>query len=194
MVEATSMYRKAVAVLPIVVVVGLSVAFYFLFTPSAVIEYLGIQNAFLIMFVAAFLAGLTTFNTVPYYSVLLVLSTAGLNPVLLGLSSAAGVMCGDSVSYLMGRQGAVIIPKRFQHFFDLLSALARERPRLFPLVCFLYGSLSPLSNDFITIPAGIARISYVRMMIPLALGNIVFNVTLAYVALYAAGVLQYFIG
>ncbi len=171
--------------LPIVAVIGFSVVFYFFFTPQAAVEWLGIENAYLLMFAAAFLGGLTTFNTVPYYSMLLILATAGLNPLLLGLASAGGVMCGDSVSYLIGRQGAFFVPRVLQGLFDYFREFASTHRRAFPIVCFFYGSFSPLSNDLITIPAGIARIPYLHVMVPLAAGNIVFNVSLAYAAFYA---------
>ena len=194
MTQATSLRQKLLAALPILAVVAFSAIVYFYITPEAMIEYIGLQNAYFIMFAAAFLAGLTTFNTVPYYSVLLILATAGLNPVLLGLSSAVGVMCGDSISYLIGRQGAAIIPGMLKRLFDRIYTLAQERPRIFPLVCFLYGAFSPLSNDFVTIPAGLAHIPYLRVIVPLALGNIVFNVSLAYLAVYAVDILRVLIG
>lgn len=177
--------RKILAAVPLVLAVALSVVFYFYFTPETAVSVIGLENAYLLMFVVALLGGLTTFNTVPYYSVLLMLAVAGLNPLLLGLFSACGVMCGDSISYLVGRQGAVIVPRRLHALFGRIRVVATNHPRIFPLVCFLYGSLSPLSNDFITVPAGLARIPYLKTMVPLALGNIVFNVTLAYLAVYA---------
>lgn len=177
--------QHIVRAIPIITVVALSVAFYFFFTPQAAVEWLGIENAYLLMFTAAFLGGLTTFNTVPYYSMLLILATAGLNPLFLGLSSASGVMCGDSVSYLIGRQGAFFVPRMLSGLFDYFYEFALTHRRTFPIVCFFYGSLSPLSNDLITIPAGIAHIPYARVMIPLACGNVVFNVSLAYAAYYA---------
>lgn len=174
--------RQLYAVLPILIVVVVSIIFYFFLSPSELVDFIGIENAYVLMFTIALLGGLTTFNTVPYYSILVLLATAGLNPFFLGLSSAAGVMCGDTFSYYIGSQGATVVPTRLRHLFDYLRGQAELHPKTFPVICFMYGSVSPLSNDFITIPAGMARIPYLTVMIPLALGNIVFNVALSYLA------------
>jgi membrane protein YqaA with SNARE-associated domain len=93
-------------------------------------------------------------------------------------------MFGDSWSYLMGHQGATIIPKRLHFLFDKIRNLARRYPRSFPLFCLLYGAIAPFSNDFITISAGAAKIPYRSVMFPLAIGNIIFNVTVACLAYY----------
>jgi membrane protein YqaA with SNARE-associated domain len=130
---------------------------------------------------------LSTFNSVPYLAVLLVLANTGVNPFWLGLVSALGVMCGDSFSYLLGRSGGAVIPDSFQFVFTAIKNFAMDHPRLFPGFCFVYGAVCPLSNDFVTIASGIAHISYKKVMVPLALGNIVFNILFAYISVYAAG-------
>ena len=161
-----------------------SLGLHFYGCPEYIVDKIGLQNAYGLMFIFALLGGLTTFNTVPYYSLLLVLATAGLNPFLLGLSSALGVMSGDTFSYILGQQGSTVLPARFLKYIEILKTFAEHNEKKFLLICFLYGSLSPLSNDFITISAGMARIKYWKMMLPLALGNIVFNVGLAYAFTY----------
>ena len=59
-----------------------------------------------------------------------------------------------------------------------------------PIAFFLYDSLVPLSNDFIVISMGLARYPFWRVMIPLGLGNLVFNISLAYLALYVYGFIK----
>ncbi len=182
--------KKILAASPFLLALGLSAFFFFYTTPDALVAYIGIKNAYILMFSFAMLGGMTTFNTVPYFSLILVLASAGVSPLLLGLSSACGVMCGDSFSYFIGHQGATVIPDKLRTLFASIYQLAEKHPTVFPLVCFLYGSLSPLSNDFITIPAGMAHISYPRVIIPLALGNLVFNISLAYLCVYAYDYIQ----
>lgn len=177
--------QKIIAVAPFLLTVCLSLFFFFYTSPDAIVAYIGLNNAYFLMFFVAMLGGLSTFNSVPYMSLLLVLASAGVNPFVLGLSSALGVMCGDSFSYFVGHQGAAVIPQKLRVLFTRIYLLAERHPKLFPWVCFIYGSISPLANDLITIPAGMARISFARVMVPLALGNIVFNVGLAYLSLHA---------
>ena len=180
---------------PLVLSVGLSAFFFFYITPDILVTRIGLENAYALMFAVAVLAGLSTFNTTPYYSMLFVLATAGVNPFFLGLSSALGVMCGDSLSYLVGHRGAAVIPKILRPTFEFIRRFATERPRLFPFLCLAYGAFSPLSNDIITIPAGVAKVPFFRVMTPLAVGNIIFNITLAYLAVYAyESVKTFFLG
>lgn len=186
-------WKKFLALLPLCIAIVLSIVFLFFLSPEDLVQYIGTQNAYFLMFTVALLGGLTTFNTVPYYSVLLLLASAGLNPLFVGLSSAIGVMCGDSFSYLIGWQGAEVAPARLVHFFNKVRDIIERNPRYFPIMCFLYGSLSPLSNDFITIPAGMAHIPYPRVIAPLAMGNIVFNVSLAYLSVYAYNTVHAFL-
>jgi membrane protein YqaA with SNARE-associated domain len=177
--------KKYTPLLPLVVVAILSGILYFIGGTDIIIDYVGIENAYFLMFIFAALGGLTTFNTVPYYSLLFLLATAGLHPFYLGLSSALGVMCGDSFSYYLGKQGGQFLPNSFQNFFNKMKDLAEKYPKTFPAVCLLYGSISPLSNDLVTIPGGMAKIPYLKIIIPLAIGNIIFNVTLAYLIVHA---------
>lgn len=162
-----------------------SACIYFYVDTDTLLEIIGTKNSYLMMFVIAFLGGLTTFNFIPYYSVIFLLVNAGLNPFLVGASSALGVMCGDTFSYFMGYSGGKAIPENYKYLLEKMATFAQKYPNLFIAVSFIYGSISPLSNDFITIPAGIVKIPYIKVMIPLALGNLVFNISLSYLILYA---------
>ncbi len=173
------------AFFPLIVLLFITFIFYYYFTPTVVIDYIGIKNAYILMYVFALLGGLTTFNTIPYYSVLLILANSGVDPGFLGLASALGVMTGDSFSYYVGRQGGSVLSGSAKKLFEYVSKVATNYPKAFPFFCFLYGSVSPFSNDVITLSAGLARIPFYKVMIPLALGNLIFNVTLANLAIYA---------
>ncbi len=178
-------FRTVLAFLPFGVGMMISVIFFFFLDANSIVDYIGLQNAYILMYVIATIGGMTTFNTIPYFSVILILASAGVHPLLLGIASALGVMTGDSFSYLVGHQGATIIPKGLRTLFTSIHTLATRHPRSFPIVCLLYGSVSPLSNDFITIPAGMAKIPYWRVMLPLGLGNMIFNISFAYLSVYA---------
>lgn len=178
-------WRTVLALLPFSVGVLVSIIFFFFIDANSVVDYIGLQNAYILMYVMAALGGMTTFNTIPYFSIILILATAGVNPAFLGLASALGVITGDSFSYLTGKQGAALIPGRLYQLFTKIHELATRHPKSFPFICLLYGCVSPLSNDFITIPAGMAKIPYWRVMFPLGIGNIIFNITFAYLSVYA---------
>ncbi len=176
--------------IPILVFIGFSLTFYYL-PPESIIGFVGVQNAYLFMFVLALLGGLTTFSGIPYHMVLVALAVGGLNPLLLGLSTAVGVMLGDSTSYYLGSQGRLLLSPRMQSVLGTLSRVQQNYPRLLPVFFFLYGCIVPFSNDVITIPAGLLGYPFWRVMLTLGLGNLVFNISLAFVAAYAYGLLQY---
>lgn len=170
--------------------ISLSLFFYFFASPERIITILGVTNAYLLIFILAFLGGLTTFSSIPYHLVLITLAAGGLNAWLLGFAAATGVMLGDSTSYMIGYHGGRISPRHVQRFFQRIYHLAHVHSRIFPVVCFLYGTLVPLSNDVITMSAGAARYPFWRVMVPLGLGNIVFNVIVAVMARYAYNILH----
>ncbi len=177
-------FRYFLGVAPFLLVICVSIFFYIYVTPEELISFVGVQNAYILMFSVAFVGGLTTFNGIPYYSLLILLASGGLSPLLLGIVSGVGVMLGDSTSYYVGYQGAAIIPKSLKGFFETVGDIMKKYPRAFPLFCFLYGCISPFSNDFITVPAGIARYPFFQVMVPLAIGNLISNIGLAYAGAY----------
>lgn len=163
----------------------------FQFSPERIVQALGIENGYLIIFLLAMVGGLNMFTGIPYHLVLVTLGAGGLNPFLLGLSTGIGVMMGDSVSYLVGYHGREVLSPRFQALFGRVYTWALTQPSWrIPLMLFLYGSLIPLSNDVLVIPLGIAHYPYWKLMIPLGLGNIVFNTGAALLGAY--GLAEFF--
>lgn len=182
--------KKVMSIAPFVLLVTLSAFFYVYATPEQAIEMIGVENAYALIFILAILGGITTFSGVPYHLVLITLAVGGLNPLALGITTALGVMMGDSVSYYVGYRGEAALPERFKGFFGKIYAIGERHPRLLPAFFFLYGSLMPFSNDFIVISMGLARYPFFKVMIPLGLGNLVFNISLAFLATYAYELLQ----
>jgi membrane protein YqaA with SNARE-associated domain len=185
-------FHKIKLLLPFLTFILISFLIFYLVTPGKIIEFVGMENAYILMFSSALLGGMTTFNFIPYYSIIILLASAGLNPLYIGISSATGVMVGDTFSYFLGRSGDKIIPESLKKIFEKINNFSLKNPKLFPLLCFIYGSISPFSNDFITISAGVAKISYKKVMLPLALGNLVFNISLAFIAYYFYDFLKVF--
>jgi membrane protein YqaA with SNARE-associated domain len=173
---------NSLAFLPIVVFVGISFLIYKYITPERIIDYIGIKNAYFLMLVSAFVGGLTTFIALPYHSILIILVGGKIDPLMVGLSAATGIILGDFVSYSVGYIGSDFMSGKVLKFSNTVRNLIEKHPRAFPIFCFAYGSLSPFSNDFITITSGLVKYPIVKMIVPLGLGNIIFNVTLALTA------------
>jgi membrane protein YqaA with SNARE-associated domain len=164
--------------------------FVFFSTPEKLVSLIGVQNSYAFLFLLAFLGGLTTFTGAPYHPTLVVLVLGGLNPLLGGVTAAVGVMLGDSTSYLVGYHGGAILPGGLQKILKRLLNYFMRYPRALPFFFFAYGAFIPFSNDFIVVTMGLARYPFWRVFIPLGLGNLVFNIGLAYLAVHAYGLLR----
>jgi membrane protein YqaA with SNARE-associated domain len=182
-----SRYPSTLTVIPIAVF-SLLIA---VLSPEEILGFVGVENAYALMFLVSLIGGLTIFSAVPYPVLLLTFAAGGLNPLALGVACASGLMLGDSTSYYIGYRGKALlnglqgVPQRV---FRSMQRLYSAKPRWVPPLIFLYGALVPLPNDIITLSAGLSRFPFWRTMIPLALGNLIFAVGLAYFAEYLSAV------
>lgn len=160
-------------------VVSLSLIFAFT-TPERIVEYIGIENGYALLFAIAFFAGVSTFTSVPYQIVLVAFAASGLNPLLLGFVAATGIALGDTVSYTLGHFGRALVPEKGAWIQAKLQRIGEKHPRLLPLLFFSWGAFMPISNDVVTIPFGIARYPFLKLAIPLWLGTIIHSSMLAF--------------
>jgi membrane protein DedA with SNARE-associated domain len=187
-------WKKIVPILPFIFVIAFTILAYNYVDTQRLLNWIGLENAYLMMYLISFAGGLTTFNFIPYYSVIILLVSAGLPPVYVGIASALGIMSGDTFSYFMGYSGSKVIPEKYKLIFERIAEWAKRKPKLFIFGSFLYGTFCPLPNDFITVPSGIAKIPYRKIMIPLMLGNLIFNIGVAYISLYGDQYLKLIFG
>ena len=186
------LYRYATAALVVAIYLGVSITLASI-PADTLIDYLGGDNAYLLMFLLGGIGGLTTFTGIPYHLVLMSLAAGGLSPVILGVSTALGVMLGDSTMYLIGRNVKTALPGRILATMDHLTSYLKKRPRLVTPTLIAYGTVSPFSNDFIVASLSIMGYSFWRTIIPLAIGNTFYNIALAYLGLFAYdAVIAYF--
>ncbi|OGC84934.1 hypothetical protein A3F55_02855 [Candidatus Adlerbacteria bacterium RIFCSPHIGHO2_12_FULL_53_18] len=172
--------------LPILFFVGLTITFFY-FSPEGILSLVGVENAYVLLFVLAFLGGLTTGSGIPYHVVLISFAAGGLNPLILGITTALAVTFGDCTTYYVGYFGGQLMPVRVQTALKKLSFLKERYPRLLPTIFFLYGACVPFSSDLVTIPMGFLKYPLWRVMLPLGLGTVIFNTALAYAAVYLYG-------
>lgn len=155
------------------------------FPADDVIDVIGADNAYLLMFVLGMIGGFTTFTGIPYHVVLMSLAAGGLNPIGLGLCTALGVMLGDSTMFLIGARLKDSLPPRLQATIQPLSAYLARHPAMVTPALVCYGAISPFSNDFLVASLSVIGFGYWRTIIPLAIGNVFFNIGLAYLGIYA---------
>ncbi len=157
----------------------------YLMPPSVIVGSIGVSNAYLLIFILAAIDGLMILSGIPYHLILITFALSGLNPYILGVVAGIGVTLGDSVSYWLGYFGRALLSSRLEHVMKKFEYVKNNHPRLLPLLIFFYGCLIPFPSDIITLPLGLIRYSFIRVLVPLTLGAIVFNTSLALLALYA---------
>ncbi len=163
-------------VLPFVIF-GIWTLLMYQFTPGEIVDFFGTQNGYITTLVLSFIGGISIIIPIPYHLVLMTFAAGGMNPILLGIVATIGQATGDSTSYLLGFSGGTIAShslfsfiQRFQKWFISLTYWK------FATALMIYGAMSPFSNDWLLIPMGIARYPYRKIMAPLEIGNLIFNI------------------
>jgi uncharacterized membrane protein YdjX (TVP38/TMEM64 family) len=152
---------------------------------ETIVATIGSENAIYLMTVLGFIGGITTFSGIPYHLILMSLTAGGMSPLWLGIATASGVVFGDSVMYVFSRQVVKVLSSSQVAKLEALAVRIRQNPHLITPGLFLYGLCSPFSNDFVVATFALAGYSYRRIIIPLYLGNIGYNIALGYLGYYA---------
>jgi hypothetical protein len=149
------------------------------------IGYFGTENIFLFMYLIAFLGSISTFASIPYPLILLGLAAGGIDPLLIGMVSALGVITADTGTFLVTTRGRALLNEKIRAAADRIGARIKARPRLLTPGLLLYGTIAPLSNDFAVITLATLQYPFWRVIPPLAVGNMIYNIGIAYLGVYA---------
>jgi membrane protein YqaA with SNARE-associated domain len=156
------------------------------YSPQKIVSMIGTNNGYLIVFVLGIIGGTAILIPFPYYIFIITFGAGGLNPFLLGIFAAIGDMIGDSTSYGIGYHGSIILSGKIQKKINKFAKHCSTKSNfiLLSLFLFLYGALIPIPNDVVILPLSAAKYKYWKLMIPLGLGNIVFDTLLAFSGFY----------
>ncbi|MBS3079725.1 hypothetical protein J4218_06395 [Candidatus Pacearchaeota archaeon] len=174
-------------------IVGLMILLFILwsfilynFPPETIIRFIGINNSYIVVMILGLLGGTSILFPFPYYLFVITFAAGGSNPILLGICTGLGVILGESTSYLVGYHGRVILSENYKKIFNRLNKYCEKTQNtiILSIALFVYGCFVPFPNDFLILPLGAARYNYWKLMIPLGLGNICFNIMLAFAGIY----------
>jgi len=141
--------------------------------PTEVVDLIGVRNGYIALFLVALFGGVSTFTFSTYVGTLLVLAASGLDPLLLGLVSGAGVTFGDTVYYYLGRKGRMFLDGGvFSRFVKRATDWLHHKPAWVAVVgTYVYAAFTPLPNDVLAIALGATRRPYFHVILPLVFGN-----------------------
>jgi hypothetical protein len=150
-------------------------------SPEQIIQKIGIQNTYIILFIVSFFAGFSSGGSLIFLAGLTAFLSGGLKFLTVALISGTALAIGDIIMLHLFLSGRKLIPKKTQHKLDKLSNYLNKKPtHLIPIIIIIYIVFSPLPNDILIL--SLAAINYTkRKAIPLIIiGDITFTILYSY--------------
>lgn len=172
--------------LGILAIIALWTLLMLLIGPRTFVEFIGVENSYVVIFLIAASGGLSSLTATSFYTLLATFAAAGLNPLLLGVAGGLGLVIGDSLFFAFGRNGVQALPPHVRLRTEKVAKWLESKPAwMVPLVVFLYAGFTPLPNDILMILVALTGTKYRRIIVPLIVGDII-NVSIS-ALLFAAG-------
>ena len=100
-------------------------------------------------------------------------------PILVAFIASLGCMVGEIGGYAVGRGASVLISEERSQNLKKYQIFLIEHPKTAPFLIFIFG-LTPLNDDFITIPLGIIKYSFLKTIFWCWLGKLGLMLIFAY--------------
>lgn len=152
------------------------------------------EFGFIGVFLISFIGTATVLIPIPYTLIIFWVSAgSGITAWVIIMSSAVGSALGEGVGYLIGYSAkSVVGEKRQKKLNSMLKVLLRYK-NLWPVLVFIF-ALTPLPDDLLFIPLGLAHFSFVRIFIPCLIGKIAMLTILVYMGKYVGFLIGSFAG
>lgn len=140
--------------------------------PAKIIESIGIQNSYLIVFVLAIIGGVSALTAAGFYATLFSLALGGANPLVLAAFSAPGVLIGDYIFWYLGVEGRKAVEQEYSHHLIKFSSWLSQKPKWFAsVIIYIYTGLTPLPGDFLMFALALLNYRFKQIFVPTLLGN-----------------------
>ncbi len=145
--------------------------------PSQIVDYIGVNNSFLIIFLFAMFGGVSSFTSASFYTTLGAFYLGGLNPFILVLLGAIGLTIGDCFFYYLGLKGYHLGKRtKYEDKIGLIKKKFQNISTKWKFVfIFLYAGISLFPKDLLCFTLGLVKNPFWYSMIPMFLGNTLFN-------------------
>lgn len=141
--------------------------------PKEIVDFLGVENSYTILFLIAAIGGLSTFTGGVYYTSLITFAAADLNPYVLSLVGGIGLTISDGIFYYFGKMGREILPENIKKNTDKLYTWLKSKPEwtLLPIFVYTYTGFTPFPSDILLISLALVKYRFQKIIVPLFLGN-----------------------
>jgi len=145
--------------------------YYWIMSAASTLGYSG-------AFAVSFLGNATILVPFPYIIVPFVLGAdTGHNPWLVGLVSGVGAAMGEMTGYLAGYYGGSLLKEKDK--INGFREYVQRRPSMTPLM-ILFLAATPIPDDLLIVPLGVARYSWWKVLVPLLIGKTIFLTAIAW--------------
>jgi len=127
-----------------------------------------------IVFIVCLVGNLSPLPSPYTWSVCLGFAYFSINPLLtllFGIVASFGCLIGEITGYYIGRGAEKVISEERKDNLKDLQVFLVEHPKIAPFLIFLFG-LTPLNDDFLTIPLGILKYDVKKTIIFCWLGKL----------------------
>ncbi len=139
----------------------------------AVIDAIGVHNAYLVVFLFATIGGLSAFASPSFFATVAAFAAGGADPWLLTLFGGLGMFLSDTAFFYLSKRGVEALEGRKGTLVPWLVKNAQRTPAWALMIgTYLYLGFTPLPNDALMIALAVARVPYRHSLPVLAAGSI----------------------
>jgi membrane protein YqaA with SNARE-associated domain len=160
----------------VLVLVGvfLSLNLVFLFiSPTQIVEYVGVDNTYLTVFLIATFGGLNSITGGVLYASIVAFAAGGASPWLLGLIGGLGIAIGDSLVFYLFRYTS----KSLSHEWQDRAVKVKEKVEHLPrsaqyALIYVYLGFTPFPNDILMFLLAVLRFNLWQVLPAIIAGTI----------------------
>jgi hypothetical protein len=153
-------------IVTLLIIVALNVAFYFV-SPDVIVDYVGVENSYLTVFLIAAFGGLSSFTSAVFYSAVATFASGGASIWYLGLAGGIGIFIGDSIVFLLLSYGFKNASGKWNARVAKLKQFIEDYPPWVTYgLLFLLLGFTPIPNDIVLVALVLLGYTY-RHIAPL---------------------------
>ncbi|MEX0918871.1 MAG: hypothetical protein WDZ85_02800 [Candidatus Paceibacterota bacterium] len=158
--------------------------------PETIVEYIGIKNTYLVVFILAVIGGLSAVTGISFFATVATFAAGGSHPLALGLIGGLGIFLSDLIFFLIAQYGTLVFNEKLSPLSIWLAKKKRAWPEwLIPFFVYFYLGFTPLPNDLLMMALALAKVPLRRLWLPILAGSLTIVTITAYLSYFLAGVI-----
>ncbi len=130
--------------------------------------------------IVAIIAGLNALIPIPAATFVPIFIAGGLSMPIIIATLVAGTVMADLVSFYLGRFSSDYVTKNYPSTYAHIVHMYENHSRWLPVFVFAYAAFVPFPTEAYLLPFGILGIPVRRFIVPVILGNIVYQTLAVY--------------